>query len=360
MPDLMDTIQGAVDAANDGMESDGVDTSSDSGSADSGIGESSEGTATTESTDVSVSQDTKDDSKTPAAVDAPVLDDLDKELEAQGIKSKANERENRIPYNRVKKIVETARKKLADQHTETLKERDTRLTRAEQRAQEADRADALARTDPQRYMDILAAINPKFKEFRAAQVAEVAKPAAPKPEDTPPPPDYKFEDGSLGYTAEGHQKLMNWYAEKGKREALTEVDKRFGPIEERWKSEQIIAQQMPKVNEQISRARATWGPLFEADYKLANEGKSEILAFMKAHPEVPFDAACTSVLLPKTQAALQADRDKMRAELLAETSKKVAAASKSVPSSRKSDDEGSGPRTIEDVIKESMAAAGLR
>src|ERR1700730_527659 len=55
--------------------------------------------------------------KTPAEVD-----ELAAELEALGIKApKEGERENRLPYSRVKKIIANSRKKLMESHTGELK-----------------------------------------------------------------------------------------------------------------------------------------------------------------------------------------------------------------------------------------------
>src|SRR5438445_13389701 len=71
-----------------------------------------------------------------AEVVEPVVevDELTKELEGLGLKApKVGERENRLPYSRVKKIVENARKKQIEAHTAALKVEADRYAKAEER-----------------------------------------------------------------------------------------------------------------------------------------------------------------------------------------------------------------------------------
>src|SRR6266478_3897408 len=71
-----------------------------------------------------------------AEVAEPVVevDDFTKELEGLGLKApKVGERENRLPYSRVKKIVENARKKQIEAHNAVLKAEQDKYTKAEER-----------------------------------------------------------------------------------------------------------------------------------------------------------------------------------------------------------------------------------
>lgn len=293
------------------------------------------------------------------AAESPLLpDDIDNELAALGIKAPVEgQRENRLPYSRVRKIVENARKKLTDAHTTELTTRDGKLTAAEARLKLVEQAEQLASTDPDRYLAMLAKSNPAYARFLASPAAE-AKPAA-KAVEARPAPDFTYEDGSKGYTEAGLEKLLQWNADQAVTAAVSRVEetysKRFGPIEEQWKAQQVAAEQMPRINAQIERAVKTWGKTFEDDYKLND--KSEVLQYMKANPDVPFDACVAAVMLPKAQL----DRNKMRADLLTEINARPAAAAKGVLPVAKVGAPATldGPRRLEDVIAEAAAAAGL-
>lgn len=304
----------------------------------------------------------------PAVEEAkPVVevDELTAELEALGIKApKEGERENRLPYSRVKKIVANAQKKLRDSHAATLKERETKFTAAETRAQQLDAIEKMVTGDPRGYMERLAIVNPEFRQFldRIGVVPEEKKPVVA--DDPQPEPDGKYADGTTGYTPEGLQKLREWDRRQAVAEAEKRFDARLGPIE---KAEKVRAQQqrdheyrqsqIPVINGQIATASKTWGKAFDEDYAKQESGNSDILKYMQANPDVPFDTCVAAVLVPK----MLADRNTMRADVLKEVSTTSAArkgaAAKGPGSATKSGSEA-GPQTTEEIIK--AAISGLR
>ncbi len=303
---------------------------------------------------------------TPVTPDTPVAaiepDDLTKELEAAGIKALTGQRENRIPYSRVKKIIENSRKTLAETHEKALKEREERLTKAEERSKHMDAVDRLINEDADKYMSLLAQVNPKYARFIQQGVVP---PVAPKEEyqEPAPGPDATFADGTKGYSAEGLEKLRAWDRQQAIKEATKLFNARLEPIEkDRQAREQrerqqrdaddYRAKQIPVVKNQIAVAQKTWGKLFEDDYNRQHEDKSEILHFLRANPTVPFDAAVAQVLLPK----LQANRDTMRSDLLKEINGRPAAAVKAPVPAVLAGDTGGGRRSTEDVIRASIAA----
>jgi hypothetical protein len=81
-----------------------------------------------------------------------------------------------------------------------------------------------------------------------------------------------------------------------------------------WERPEVLQGRLLNIRAQIDNARNTWGKLFEDDYNLQHEGKSEILKYIQENPDVPFDTCVAHVLVPKAQA----NRDTMRADILKE------------------------------------------
>ena len=294
--------------------------------------------------------------KTPAEVD-----ELAAELEALGINApKEGERENRLPYSRVKKIIANSRKKLLEAHTTDLKTRDDKYTAAEKRLKDFDAADNLLRTDPAKYLEMLAVLNPAYKQYASGQQQQqqVVKPAEVKP-DPAPGPDATFADGSKGYSAEGLEKLREWDRRQAVNEAQKLFDARLAPIEqanktreEQQRAYEYKQAQIPVIRGQIATASKTWGKAFDDDYAKQGEGKSDILKYMQANPDVPFDTCVAAVLVPK----IQANRDTMRGDLLKEINARPKAAVKTPVAAVKAGAvDPNEIRTTEDVIRESIA-----
>ena len=85
----------------------------------------------------------------PSAAVVEDVDPLTKELEDLGLKEpKAGERENRLPYSRVKKIVENARKKQVEAHAAALKVETDRYAQAQEKLKNMDAVDRLIDGDP--------------------------------------------------------------------------------------------------------------------------------------------------------------------------------------------------------------------
>src|ERR1035437_4885917 len=361
MADLDSIIGAAVaEAAGGGDDAAGDSTSSetprsadvDTGMAAVAADETASGAAATSA-----------DAAAPAVVE-PATDDLTKELADLGLKPPEDgQRENRLPYSRVKKIVENSRTKLTAGFTTQLAERDAKVTAAEAKVANMAAIDNLISTDPDRYIGMLAALHPdKYKKF--LDTGFTGKPAPP-PVSPPvvlttprPTPDLKYEDGSLGYSPQQHEKLLDWIAADAENKAYArddaEMTKRFGPLEQKYKIEQTNAALMPGVQAQLEWGKQTWGKLFEDDYKL--DSKSEVLAYMRTHKGIPFEAVLSAVLLPK----VQADRTRMRAEILTEINARPRAAARSTPAATTTTPAVTGARDPEDVIRDAISAAGLK
>lgn len=280
----------------------------------------------------------------PAAA-AAESDEVIKLLEAAGIKAPAEgQRENRIPYGRVRKIIGNALKKTTDLHTTALTEVQGKLTAAEAKTALMDRIDTLIATDPDRYLTMLAGLHPdKYGKFLHPRTdPAVVKPADPAAEVGPmPAPDV---DG--GYSAAGLTSLLEWTAKKAKAETLAAADarmtERFGPFEEREKAAKFQAEQLPAVKARIAAAKETWGKVYVDDHP-------DVLAAMKTG--LTFEAACAKVFLP----LVAADRNKMRLELIAEQNARPRAAAKTPPAASVAPPAATGPRDLLDVIGDAVA-----
>lgn len=297
------------------------------------------------------------------------LDALSRELEGLGIKPpKEGERENRIPRSRMVKIFGNAKKKWVAEHAAELKTRDDKIAGDTKRQANYDNADRLIATDPDRYLQMLAALHPVYKQYLGGkQVPEVAKPATPVVSalGPRPKPDITYtpeQGGGIGYSPEQHEKLLDWIAANAKAEAITEAEarftKRFGSIEKTWQAQEARQQLQPTINAQISRASKLYGKLFDDDYALgsnpATQDKSEILRALKANSDMPFDAVVASVLLPK----IQTDENAKRSAIIKELNARKPAAAKAAPAAiRTGAVDPNAPKTTEEIVKEALARA---
>lgn len=354
MADITEIVGAAIsDATDDAGESPDTDTSTDDSSEPSSAASGSEAVSPSSASDEAVSLSS-------ATADAAMA--RDKDLEALGLKPNAEgQRENRIKQSRVVKMIAKAREKLAAEHATAVKERDDRIAAAEARWQEQERINRLADQDPARFMETLAAINPKFKPFLQRQAAQ-PQPQAPAATTTDPmpQPDGRYADGSVGYTPEGLKKYQDWQNRQVKAEVKEELRKeyeeRFGPIERDYRAQQLIEQQKPLVLSKLESARQTWGQLFDEDYNLKDQ--SEILKTMQANdgqngrPFLSFEAAVAKVLVPKARA----QRETMRADLLKEINQRPAGAQRSTPGVATNGSNGTGTRSVEDIVGAAIRA----
>ncbi len=292
----------------------------------------------------------------PKVEEKPVeKDELTKELEALGLKEpKEGERENRLPFKRVKKITENYGKKVAARYEAELAPLKTEVSTLRQTAETVKNVDRLIATDPDRYLTMLAGIHPKLYG-KYLQGGTVAAPAGDKPAPKAesklgprPAADHKFEDGSMGYTPEQHEKLLDWVAAKAKEDALVEaraeLDQRFKPLDDERKGREEFHKQVDDVKAETARIREAYGPEVLAKYE------NQIVEHMKKNPTMSASKAAREIIMP----ALQADRNKMRTEILVETKERPKAA-KTAPVDTSKSTEEDNPTTIEGVIAKSIA-----
>lgn len=253
----------------------------------------------------------------PAPVDKGVPKDEEDELFKElGLKPRPDKKENRIPYSRVKAITESQRKKAQTEFEAKVKEHTDKVAAYEARLKEVENAENIIKSEPEKYLEFLPTVNPKYKDLiqKAVAAGTIVPPVAAVPA-TPPPPNVKLEDGSMTYDTEGLQKYSEWQAAQIEARLEKKYSERFGPMEREFQKkkdyEAFVATTMPRINAQLEAAEK-W-PLF-------TDNRTDILAALtdKTNPAANLEAAYQRVVLPK----LQANKDTMRAELLKELEQK--------------------------------------
>jgi hypothetical protein len=356
---------GSEEVADGGVVSDGgeveassalpdADASADGADADAAAAEGAAavGAATAEK---------KDDKHVEGADDKT---DVEKILEAAGIKApKEGERENRIPYHRTVKIIGNALKKAAATHEAALSTVNAKVAAYEGELTNFRRADELATKDPDKYMAILSNINPAFKAYVKGGGAAAAdgKPAAgaaaagadlgPKPG-----PDIKYADGTTAFSPEQLEKRDEWLIQtaiqKAKTEAEAAAEAKYGPIAKEFATTREGQERHNRIMGVIAAEQQHWGEDFpkpgSAEEKAVNEA-------LKADPKMSLRAAIHKVVV----GGLKAGRGKVREEVLTEINGRKGAVS-APPAARKVAADPNTVRSTEDVIRESIAAAGLK
>lgn len=301
-----------------------------------------------------------------AAGDTPNASAEDAFAKKFGLQSQSvTGRENRIPYSRVKKIVEKNERDVVARVSKEVEakfqpkvlEFETKVKDYEGRLEKVAQFEHVLENDPRQFLSMLSQV-PAYKEFfefvtRAAQGAEQSG-VQEQPDLTSgmPQPNDKLADGSMVYNMEGLQKLLDWQSKqvedritKGYETKLNEFQKRVRPIEEQWNAQQHMAKIVPVVEKQIADAR-TW-PQF-------NENEPAIVAALKADQNLSLEGAYRMVVFPR----LVSDRNKLRTEIIAEMKTKPVASSVSTSATRPGTSAQAGPRSLEDIIAD--AAASLK
>lgn len=336
-----------TDDAVDVPTEDAADASTDAGAEDADTGD---GSGSGESVETGAGGDAAG-----TGTDTRSADELafDAELAELGLAApKPGQRDNRIPYSRIRKIVANAKtkwsEKLKGEHTAALTPMQQEIAEHKARAATYDAAEKLIETDGEKYLALLASIYPKQYGHL---VGGKGKDAPQKPQE--PQPDVKYDDGSLGYSPEQFAKLREYDRTESARiaeeRATKQFNERFGPIEQEYKATQQQHQDVQKVRGHIGKLREQWG----ADLIDSPDVQKAIVAHMDANPKDSLVAATRTVAM----ARIQADRTKMRAELLKELKVAPKAAAKA-PIAPNRSDRAADDESIDQII--ANAARGLR
>ena len=343
---------------------------------DEGVGDEPTDDSTDEATDdaaevtVEPAVDaTADASVEPVADGTPVADKPSpdaaaaaaraKELESYGLKAdKPGQRESRIPRSKVTKIIGNAEKKITERLTATHK---TELDQYQSIAKEFNDLGEVARTDPERFIGLLATRNPAYQKFldRAKGTTEPVKEPVADVAAAPemPQPDVKLADGSVGYSPQGLAKLLDWNSQVTTTKVLDTVTKQYKPVQDAFAADQTRRELMPKVQAKFDQMKKY--PGFEDNF-------NEILAVLQKYPNISPDEAYVHVVTPK----LVGDRNTMRTEILAEQAAKAKAGAhtgrsavgsvrKPVPAEDDEEAVRSGVDPLEAIIVKAMEDHGM-
>jgi hypothetical protein len=316
--------------------------------------------------------------KSPAeASETPAQDEFAKRFGIPQVG--ATGRENRIPYSRVKKITEKAATEatseiaeavlgrklnpgekaldVVKQHVAQLPELTTKVTDYESRLERVGQFEEVMANDPDRFLPMLAQL-PAYADFfafvnRAIEAQNAGQPlqsngaaqnqlATELTGDGMPDPDQELEDGSKVYSMDGLKKLLAWNANQTEQRVVKQLEQRYKPIESEWQYQQQMKSVLPGIRAQIEEAK-TW-PLF-------NESEEEITQVLAADPKISLERAYQKVVFPK----MQAERARMRQEILQEVKQAPRSTAVSTPSrSSVTTTATSGPRKLEDIIAEQV------
>lgn len=205
---------------------------------------------------------------------------------------------NRIPYAKVKKIIANTEKRLTEQHTKALTERDTQIQAHTDRLMKVDAVERIMETDPARFLKLLVDTNPAYAPLIGGN-GHAAAPARVHGDDQEPPPDYDLGNGHWTYSVEGLKRRDAW------RDRHTEarIFQRLDPILKRHEAEALIEAEGPRIRQQLQRlqARPKFMENLDAIHALVRQGHSA-------------DDAYWAIVGPQ----LLEDQNTMRARLLKE------------------------------------------
>lgn len=259
-------------------------------------------------------------------------------------------RENRIPYSRVKKIVAKREKEIESEYTPRITEYETKVKDYETRLTQVAQFEHIMANEPEKFVGMLKTL-PAYKDYfdklEAAATAKPAEPATPiDPNSDMPQPNQKLADGSMVYDMEGIKALNEWNRAKARQEALAEVNKIYGPIQQQFEAQRKLQEVMPQIQRQIDEARK-W-PMFQ-------ENEDEIAKALNADKALTLERAYQQVVYPK----LATSKDQLRQEILKEL-KRAPTATSAPTGAVKPAPAKTGPRSLEDVIQEQVNAVSGR
>lgn len=376
MADLESVISNAVEDA--GVEI-GADSSVDAMVASGGDESVGAGTTSTETATSGGESTSGEPLATPVEgageATTPVEDAFAKE---HGITpTKPGQRENRLPYSRVKAIVGNAEAKIAkavlgadpaadkpvlEQVTSHVKGLTDAIEQHKSKVAQMDQIEPIMERDPDRFMQMLAVINPGYRKYldgaRGTQPAETtAQPKADAMAEVGPmpEPDMEVPGGGKTYSLEGLKKLLDWNAKIARAEAKKEAAETLKPWTEFTNQQARIGKARDYFLQQVKFAETNW-----TGFK---DHAPEILSTLEHDPTGNLSLFDAYLLVrdkkdKERMESLTADRNKMRQEILAEL-KKAPAATATTPASAAPAKSTAKPgtRSLEAIIAEQVSRA---
>lgn len=307
--------------------------------------------------------------ETPIVADDDDAPEPDAFATEHGIQERDNQgRVNRMPYPRVKKIAEnTAIKALKEAtgldlgkgkgiadyvaaHKMGIGERDTKIGKYESRLKLVGQGEDVMLNHPERFLEILPTLNPRYAELLAAKAPVAASVASDMPEG-----DYDLPNGAgKTYSPKGLQSLIKWIRDDVKRDLTNENSKTLKPIlDERASREYERTVLIPGLQQRVNHAIENW--------KGFKDWQPDVLAELDKNKNLSLEDAYLAVRDRKHEeevAKLKTDKEKTRKEVLAEMKKapkSTTVAGKGAGSSGTND----APKTSADIIRGELRKKGL-
>lgn len=238
-------------------------------------------------------------------------------------------RENRIPYSAVKRISANAEKRGEDRARATyepqLTEKTGLVTEYEKRLTAIEHVERVMFEEPEQFVELLPAIHPAYAALlqQRAVTAPVTQPIAVPNER--PRPDYEFSPGKWTYSPEGLDKLVAWNTAQTEQRILEKVQ----PLTDAFEGSKRMQQHAANVTARVDEASRNW--------KGFAENSEAILGILRSNKQLTLEGAYR-VWRDKAHAdelsKATADREKLRAELLAEI-KAAPVSTSTAPAARK-------------------------
>lgn len=372
MPDLESVIAKSLEGV-EGREETGVGGANESETGDGGQDDQIEAPEGAGEVAEAGEKGAKDGEKAPA-----VVQEEDMFAKEHGLdQPKPGQRENRIPYSRVQKIVGNAEAKLVKAITgadlpagstvqdvvtrfaTTVKDDRTKITNYESELQGLNAIGEIMATDPARFLEILVEAHPHYKALIGGN-GHVATPVVSK---DMPQPNHDLGEGKRTYDVEGLQKLREWDREQTIKAVEEKLGKRFKPFEDREADERARRENAPRVEAIMSEARTNWKGFkdHEADIlKLLQEDRQEAER-TRGRTKHTLESAYRQIVLPRLEAkweeekkALTATEATLREKILKEINDTPNSTSVVTGVAAKKVTDPTKPRDMEDVIRDSI------
>lgn len=342
---------------------------------------------------------TRESETTEKVVEKPASETKTEELDAlleefikDGFKPDKREKVNKIPYPNVQKIIGNREKRAIDAvakslgvDAKTLKfegleaaitEKLTSYSDLESEAENFRRAEDIAMNDADRYIRILATIEPnKYGKFLSVLDKVAGKADETNTDEASfklqlPEPDYDLGNGAKTYTPQGLQKAIESAVlqaiEHGKKEARTEAERVVNPIKQERAREQHDRERDAFTNAELNRAMKWRGMETHFDKvleALKNDTKQATVRGKLDKSRLNYHSIHDAYIdiVPALLSDESASKEQeMRKKIIEEQQQTTRSTSVDTSSVRKSDDQdgGSGDKII-DAINRSLAKAGL-
>lgn len=356
MPELESVISGAIASA--GLDiGDATSAAGDVSAAADDSGGAADDTGTDDSGDETPAVEASGDEE---AADEGAAAAGDTSAEGAVVEGQQGKKAGPIPFEKHKTILENTRKTARDEgRAEAQQEIQTLRSQVETYALERQ-AYGLADTNPELFAKVMLE-----DEKVGAAIRKALGSQAPAGQETPaaagtkrerPKADRLLDDGAAGYSQETLDALLAFERDELTAQ-LTEkfnalVQEKFGAIEPLVSEHQAgkaFEAARVRMSSVVEDARTNW-PGFK-------DHESEVKAFLMKpeNARMSLEEGYRRVVVPK----IQTDRDTMRAEILKELEGREAAVTSVTGPKTKAVADKKGPRSTEQIIRESIAAKGL-